>query len=237
MDSFVFSFKMIKEAVTTHNNKISAYSNCLPSLSAPATRYVYLIAGTHGDEPESTYVLCELIREDYFSKLSYPIIFITAINPDGLKDSTRCNANKVDLNRNFPAYNWSTIHTADRYFPGNKPSSEIETQFLVELLNGCPPQFIISFHSWKRILNHNNHQHSVHLAQLIAKHNNYHVSDYIGYSTPGSLESYVADKLNCGLITYELPVMEQPALQMSDIWRENQNGLKAALEFLITTYD
>jgi protein MpaA len=231
------SFKKIREATTIQNHKISAYSNHMHLLSTPDTRYVYLLAGTHGDEPESSYVLNKVIQEDYFDDLPYQIIFVPEVNPDGLRLNTRVNANNVDLNRNLQTNNWVSSYSEERYFPGISPNSEVETKFLIELFKDYRPQFIISFHSWKRILNYNLNPQAIRVAQLVAEYNKYPISDDIGYSTPGSLGSYVDDVLHCGIITYELPVVNPPSLTMEDIWKENQAGLKAALESLKTTYD
>jgi protein MpaA len=229
---------IVKQAITSMGNKLQAFTNGLitPTLNQQPIEYIYLLAGTHGDEIESTYVLNQLLKQEYFDKLSYPIIFVPEVNPDGLILNTRVNANKVDLNRNFKTSDWSHDFIKERYFPGVSPNSEVETIFLIELFELYKPKFILSFHSWKRILNNNNHPQAVQIAKLIAQYNQYPIDTDIGYETPGSLGSYTNEVLGCGILTYELPIADNIALTLDQVWLENRQGLQIAMEFLKTTY-
>ncbi len=66
-------------------------------------------------------------------------LFIPCLNPDGMKQNTRRNANDVDINRNFPTKNWGQNlgdnATCDdettSYYGGKAPASEIETKFVI----------------------------------------------------------------------------------------------------------
>ena len=120
-------------------------------------KYNYLIAGVHGDEPEGIYVLSELFEWllDNDDLEVIPLIVIPVLNPDGHRLQTRLNAQGVDLNRNFPSSNWKEASTEKKYHPGSAPLSEIENQFLDGLFKKFPPDHIISFHSWKPMLNFN----------------------------------------------------------------------------------
>ena len=73
-----------------------------------ASNYVYLIAGTHGDEVEGVYVLQQLfdwLKED--EECNLPLIVLPILNIDGYRASTRVNSHGVDLKRNYPSNNWS----------------------------------------------------------------------------------------------------------------------------------
>ena len=71
--------------------------------------YIYIMAGTHGDEPEGVYVLDKLFAWLQENDRSFmPVIVIPILNPDGLELKTRTNGNKVDLNRNYKTKNWQT---------------------------------------------------------------------------------------------------------------------------------
>lgn len=81
---------------------------------------------------------------------------IPLVNPDGLKAKTRFNANKVDLNRNFPSKDWAAnaipywekrTKKDPRRYPGPSAASEIETRCLVKHIENFKPDFVISVHT------------------------------------------------------------------------------------------
>src|SRR5471030_1110150 len=107
----------------------------LHTLGDPSLPKFVLIGGVHGDEPEGSFLV-----EDFLAKAQKEIkdfkacvLVIPAYNPDGLKKNERVNGNGVDLNRNFPAKDWSGDFKAKRYYPGQQPTSEPETKALVSL--------------------------------------------------------------------------------------------------------
>lgn len=120
-----------------------------------------VIAGTHGVEPQSTFVAKKLAES--FSipeiKRNYPFSFyrsedgLLTIIPDlnryGLENSTRTNENGVDLNRNMPSKNWSpkTHKDIKDYYPGPSAGSEAQTQALAEIIRDGDFYFIISMHT------------------------------------------------------------------------------------------
>jgi len=210
-------FKKIHTALTVLGNELEVYNNYIDD------SYLYLIAGVHGNEPEGVFVLAELFAWLQSIDLTTAVIVIPILNPDGYKAETRCNANQVDLNRNLPASNWSADYEQANYNPGPKPLSEPENQMLVKLLSKYNPHTIISFHSWKPLLNINAKAEI--LAGHIARFNNYHTTQDIGYPTPGSLDSYATEKYNCAILTYECPELSS-GLSLEEIWAENEHGLK-----------
>ncbi|MBQ5465091.1 MAG: DUF2817 domain-containing protein, partial [Fibrobacter sp.] len=64
-----------------------------------------VVAGIHGEEPETTFLLSRVLRA--FEKPFESVAFVLCANPDGVTLGTRGNFNGVDLNRNFPTSNWS----------------------------------------------------------------------------------------------------------------------------------
>ncbi|KEI69629.1 hypothetical protein GV64_01730 [Endozoicomonas elysicola] len=187
-------------------------------------RFCYLIAGTHGDEPESVYVLEQLMHWFKDHKISFPMVIIPALNPDGFADGTRVNSNGVDLNRNLPASNWTRQQRDEKYSPGQHPASEPENQFLISLFEQYPPGFILSFHSWKPMLNSNGSCEEI--LQLLHQENAYPIvrDDIEGHPTPGSLGSYASEKLGIPVLTYECPVMNEKQT-LHSIWQESENAL------------
>ena len=65
-----------------------------------------VMAGIHGEEPETTFLLSRVLRA--FDESFDSIAFILCANPDGVALGTRGNANGVDLNRNFKTQNFSS---------------------------------------------------------------------------------------------------------------------------------
>ena len=101
-----------------------------------------IIGVVHGDEPQGEYLINRYLSEN----IKEDVLFIPCLNPDGKVQETRTNSNGVDLNRNFPTKNWE--HTEkDNYYSGDEPASEIETKFLVNIINKYEPKTIITLHT------------------------------------------------------------------------------------------
>lgn len=191
-----------------------------------AAKYFYLIGGVHGDEVEGVYVLKELFQ---WLKLEHslkdlPMIVIPILNVDGYRAQSRVNAHSVDLNRNLPTKDWTNVCTQPRYNPGPKALSEPENQFLVKLMDKYRPGFIMSFHTWKPILNYNGNCKDV--ADYLAQYNKYETASDIGYPTPGSLGTFAVEKYHSPVLTFECPELKKHRESLKDIWVENEKGLK-----------
>lgn len=190
-----------------------------------AKQWIYLIAGTHGDEPEGIFVLDQLFSwlKTIPNSLNLSLIVIPILNPDGVLLNTRTNARGIDLNRNLPTTDWTADAKAERYNPGQSPLSELENQYLVALLDYYPPGLILSFHSWKPLLDYNGDCQSI--AHFLSSLNGYPVSDYIGYPTPGSFGTFVHEKYQTPVLTFECPEKNEN-LTVEKIWLENEKALK-----------
>ncbi len=194
-----------------------------------AQKYLYLIGGVHGDEVEGVYVLKELFSwlKNEHSLKDLPMIVIPILNVDGYKNQTRVNAHLVDLNRNLPTKDWSGGYKEAKYNPGPKALSEPENQFLVKLLDKYRPGLILSFHTWKPILNYNGDCKDV--AEFIHQFNHYDMASDIGYPTPGSLGTFAVEKYGSPVLTYECPELKTHRESLKEIWHENEDGLKKFL--------
>lgn len=195
-----------------------------------ASKYLYLIGGVHGDEVEGVYVLKELfawLKMEHSLK-DMPIIVIPILNVDGYRAQSRVNAHSVDLNRNLPTKDWNGTFKEAKYNPGPKPLSEPENQFLVKLFDKFKPGFIMSFHTWKPILNFNGNCQDV--ADYLAQFNQYETASDIGYPTPGSLGTYAVEKYQSPVLTFECPELKTHRESLKDIWQENEKGLKGIFQ-------
>lgn len=217
-------FTELDSGKSVENKEIHAYIS-----DSRNDKYLYLLAGTHGDEVEGVYVLKELftwLKTDHNIK-DLPVVVIPILNIDGYCTSSRVNAHQVDLNRNYPTKDWSGDFSEAKYNPGPEALSEPENVFLEKLFEKFPPAFVLSFHSWKPILNFNGDCKDI--AEFLAKYNSYPISETIGYPTPGSLGSYVPEKYNAGVLTFECPPLAD-GKTLKEIWEDNEKGLKLLIE-------
>ncbi len=168
-----------------------------------------VIAGIHGEEPETTFLLSRVLRafDDNFDSVA----FILCANPDGMTLGTRGNANGVDLNRNFNTQNFSTEKVGSRSIleaprdtllsPGAIAGIEPETQALVALIEKLRPSSILSMHAPMGCVDAP--QKTELVERLMATFNLKWVPD-IGYKTPGSLGTWCGERgIEC--VTLELP--------------------------------
>jgi len=189
---------------------------------------VTLIFGAfHGSEPlssELAFQFAEYLYNEYIIKINSTIVIVPAVNPDGLVRSKRTNANGVDINRNFPAQNWTSEYQKENQNPGELPGSEPETKAVIALLKKYQPDKIISIHSPLKMINYDGPAKE--LALLISQFNGYPVSTDIGYPTPGSFGTYAGIERNIPTVTLELP-----RESFQQIWEQNLEALLAVIEF------
>ena len=184
-------YKILEEIKTEQDNNVVL-------LGLNNTKNQTLVIGVvHGDEPQGE----DLINKYLTEHLKENVLFIPALNPDGKQLKTRTNSNKVDLNRNFPTKNWE-LTQKDNYFGGEKPASEKETQFLINVIEKYQPKSIITLHTPYKIVNYDGPAKE--LAKKISKIINYPSEESIGYPTPGSFGTYVGIERNIPTITLEM---------------------------------
>jgi protein MpaA len=218
------NFIDLKSGSSNEGDEIKAFKT-----ENKSSKYIYLMAGTHGDEVEGVYVLKQLIEwlkvED---TIDLPLVCVPVLNVDGFRAGTRVNAHGVDLNRNYPSKSWVGEAREDKYFPGKAPLSEPENIFLDKLFTKFPPAIIITLHSWKPMVNYNGDCKDV--AELLEKYNSYPICDDIeGHPTPGSLGDYAPEKYNCPVLTFECPVLSDE-ITLKKVWEENEEGFKALMK-------
>ncbi|MBK9324133.1 MAG: DUF2817 domain-containing protein [Bdellovibrionaceae bacterium] len=197
------------------------------SRDGKATAPILFVGGVHGDEPEGVRLAQEFLKwlSEAESKSPEAIlhswILVPCLNVDGYLRNLRTNDNGVDLNRNFPARDWSPEAKAPRYYPGPQPSSELETQALVDLIKIEKPRLIVHFHSWEPCVVYTGHN-GKNASEIIAGNSGYTVHEDIGYPTPGSLGQY-------GWLEHQIPVVcieEKEHIRLDLVWLNFESGLK-----------
>lgn len=168
---------------------------------------ILVLAAIHGDEPETTVVLSEALRSIRPRNLRNAAILCG--NPDGMVRGTRGNARSVDLNRNFPASNWSPEPVPYKsrkdgprdidLSPGERPASEPETTALISLLERLKPRAVVTLHAALACVDDPD---STPLARWLGDRSGLPL-DPVTYPTPGSFGSWAREH-DLNLVTYEL---------------------------------
>lgn len=177
---------------------------------------IMLIGGVHGNETEGVRFMVDFCREieqaekkatgglkkiGMYKIEDYSFYLMPVMNPDGFFGFKRQNDNQVDLNRNMPTKDFTTDIKEEKYFPGNEAGSEPETQALLQALEEFKPQYIISFHSWKPMINLNGPARP--FGKVMYKKLPYELTEDIGYPTPGSLGTWAGWERKIPTITLE----------------------------------
>lgn len=187
---------------------------------------VLVVGGTHGDELASisvTFKWMQILDEHHSGLFHW--IFVPLLNPDGLFENpaSRTNARGVDINRNKPSPGWRDVshqrwremaNENPRYYPGDSPMSEPETEFLVRLIRDFKPDAIISLHSPLTLVDYDgpgNPPSSLGNLKLRRLGN-----------FPGTLGNFAGKRMNIPVITVELASSTRMPSEgeISSMWRD-----------------
>ncbi len=110
----------------------------------PGGRRMLVIGAIHGDEDAGLAIVEELRRRPVPDGVE--LWLVESMNPDGVANQVRHNANGVDLNRNFP-YKWGPIGApGDSQYAGTGPASEPETQAMINFMQQLQPDITTWYH-------------------------------------------------------------------------------------------
>ncbi|WP_328354351.1 DUF2817 domain-containing protein [Mycobacterium sp. NBC_00419] len=176
-------------------------------------RRVLFIGGIHGDEAEGAYSTAQLPRAFIEAGLTdaVTLTILEDANPDGRAAHTRTNANRVDINRNFPATNFDTSNAAY----GSQPLSQPESRAVYDTVARLHPDLVVVAHSWqgRQFLNFDGPARQ--LAERFSALSGLRVEESSAFApTPGSLGSYVGRDRGIPILTVEVLKGADP----KDVW-------------------
>lgn len=201
---------IVKKTFSKNNNEIVL----IQQSSAEFEKTILIIGVVHGDEPQGKFLIDNYLenpspqpspaRGEGVKQIKNRLLFIPCLNPDGLELNARQNANGVDLNRNFPTQNWQGGKHIEpsEYFGGNEAASEVETKFVIEIIDEFKPDVILTLHAPYKVVNYDGPAKDI--AEKISEIIGYPATTDIGYLTPGSFGTYAGLERNIPTITLEL---------------------------------
>ncbi|MBI1851784.1 MAG: DUF2817 domain-containing protein [Planctomycetes bacterium] len=185
---------------------------------------VMILATIHGDETAGTGLVRGLERElhDRPSMLQgRRVVLVPVANPDGVARGTRGNAHGVDLNRNFPAANFSRSASHS-----DAALSEPESRMLERLIRTFGPDRIVSIHQPLACIDWDGPADA--LAHAMAARSSLPAHRLGG--RPGSLGSWAGGTLGTPIVTVELP-RSASNLGERDLWDRYGDLLLTAVLF------
>jgi len=189
-------------------------------------RIVYLIAGTHGDERPAVLNaerLLLLATTDLPPEITLRLL--ADANPDGTVAERRFNARGVDLNRNWPATNFSPSLRR-----GPASLSEPESRALYWDLVAFDPDLVIVLHAARGgpYVNYDGpaREQAERMARAAERLDaRWRVVSEMGYATPGSLGSLIGRESGLPILTVEL----DRRATAQEAWPALRAGLMAVL--------
>lgn len=175
----------------------TAQGNSIKFIQNENHNSVLVLGCMHGDEPQGEFLINEYLKFNPNTKL----MFVPCVNPDGVRAKTRVNSRGVDINRNFPTENWE-LTEKNEFFGGESPASEVETKFLVNLIEKYEPKLILTLHAPFKVVNYDGD--ALEVAQKISKIIGYPIEASIGYPTLGSFGTWAGIEKGIPTITLEL---------------------------------
>lgn len=196
-------------------------------LAGEENAWLFILGRFHGDEPEGEFIVEKLMEElkvGSAGEIAYNLLLVPCLNPDGKELHTRENANKVDLNRNYPTANFSpesvNPHSGKAY--AGKPGSEIETKLMMELTALYEPARILSIHSDLHLVDYDGPAQD--WAAGIARLTGYKLVENVGYPCTGSFGTWAGIERQIPLVTLETPGAQNDE-DFDRIWQEVRPAL------------
>ncbi len=129
-------------------------------MGTPGGRVVLVIGVIHGDEAKGALITQALRAMP--TPADIDLWLIDSINPDGVANGTRGNANGVDLNRNFESgWNYIPRSTTNRQYSGEAPADQPETQAVEAFVVQIRPSVAIWYHQDANVVSVNGSRRAI----------------------------------------------------------------------------
>ncbi|MCU1392535.1 MAG: peptidase family protein [Ilumatobacteraceae bacterium] len=127
-------------------------------LGTPGGTVVMIVGIIHGDETKGERIT-ELLRTMPIPA-GVDLWLVNTMNPDGVANGTRGNANGVDLNRNFDVgWNYIPRSTTNHQYSGEAPDDQPETQAMESFIRIIQPTVSIWYHQDANVVSINGENH------------------------------------------------------------------------------
>lgn len=129
----------------------------------PEAKKILVFSLIHGDETDAGTVARYWMERLHEISPRNNWRVVPVLNPDGVLLRTRTNANKIDLNRNFPTKDWedkaipfwqAQTKSNPRRYPGSVAASESETKCALQHIEDYKPHFVVSIHTPLNVLDY-----------------------------------------------------------------------------------
>jgi len=201
-------------------------------------RAVLLIGGLHTGSEDNARMLVEQLR-DYFGANpravpdSVTVYVVASANPDGTARGVHTNARGVDLNRNWPADDWTpdACHPASGCPPGlggSAPLSEPETAALYDFIATLRPEVTVVFHAQAPLVEANEVAGADAYGRSFAAASGYpYVEEWTAYRITGQLIDALEQRLALRAFDVEL---SRCCVVAPEDFERNLRGVLAVLE-------
>jgi predicted deacylase len=201
-------------------------------------RVVVLIGGLHTGPEDNTRILAEQIAA-YLSAHpeavppSLHVVVVAAANPDGSANGWHTNAHGVDLNRNWPADDWTTnachpVTGCQRGLGGPAPLSEPETLALYRLLEALRPEITVVWHAEAPLVEANEVPGAERYARAYGDATGYaYIAEWSAYEITGELIDALEQRLWLRAFDVELSAC---CTITADEFTRNLDGVLALFE-------
>ena len=185
---------------------------------------IFIFSAIHGNEQAGmtlAFELMERLRERSELLKGRQCIIIPIANPDGVVRNTRGNANRIDLNRNFPAANRENSEVF-----GFIALSEPESKLLHDLIHRTRPSRIVSLHQPLKCIDYDGP------AKDLAAHMGAYCAlpvKKLG-ARPGSFGAYAGETMGIPIITLELERADD-MLTADQLWQRYGMAMIAAITY------